>query len=563
MTQLEELALPSNYFTGTVELNSLWRLPKLSLLDLSNNKIVVLEGQDNSSTVSFPNIMLLKLASCSLTKFPSILKHLNDCFGLDLSNNEMHGAIPRWVWEKWSTDFDGNGGLFFLNLSHNNFTSVGYESFLPIYSLKLDLSYNMFEGPLPLPQYGSEVLDYSSNMFTSMQQNFSSQLRHTYVFKASRNNLSGNIPTSFCMVREFLDLSYNTFDGSIPSCLMEDNANSLRVLNLKENQLGGELPNKINENCTLELLDISGNSIEGQLPRSLGACKRLEVLAIANNDITGPFPCWMSTLPRLQVLILKQNNFFGLVTPSSAKDKINCGFSSLRILDLSFNNFSGALNKDWLSKLMSMIVKVSNETLVMEYYAYQYQVYQLTTELTYKGLELQFDKTWRTLTFLDVSNNAFQGNIPADIGGLALLDVLNMSHNFFTGPIPSQLGQLVHLEALDLSSNELSGEIPLELASLDSLTTLNLSNNNLVGSIPQSTQFSTFTNSSFLGNDGLCGPPLSKECFNTTRPNVHHSKRSVDIVLFLLVGLGFGVGFAIAIVVAWGSPSENDHERAG
>ncbi|CAL4965439.1 unnamed protein product [Urochloa decumbens] len=467
MTQLEELALGSNNIIGTVELNSLWRLPNLSLLDLSNNKIVVLEGQDNSSMVSFPNIMFLKLASCSLTKFPSILKHLNDCIGLDLSNNQMHGVIPRWVWEKWSTDFDGNGGLFFLNLSHNKFTSVGYESFLPIYSVKLDLSFNMFEGPLPLPQYGSQVLDYSSNMFSSMQRNFSSQLRHTYVFKASRNNLSGNIPTSFCMVYEFLDLSYNTFDGSIPSCLMED-AKSLRVLNLKENQLDGELPDNINENCTLELLNISGNRIKGQLPRSLVACKGLEVLAIANNEITGSFPCWMSTLPRLQVLTLKQNNFFGLVTPSSAKDKITCGFPSLRILDLSSNNFSGTLNKEWLSKLTSMMVKVSNETFVMEYYAYQGEVYQLTTELTYKGSELQFDKTWRTLAFLDVSNNAFQGNIPADIGGLALLDVLNMSHNSFAGPIPSQLGHLVHLEALDLSSNELSGEIPLELASLDS-----------------------------------------------------------------------------------------------
>jgi len=153
MTQLEHLALGANNFTGTMELNSLWRLPNLSLLDLSNNKIVVLEGQENSSMVSFPNINLLKLASCSITKFPSILKHLNDCIGLDLSNNQMHGSIPRWAWEKWSTNpsVGPHGGLYFLDLSHNNFSSVGYETFLPIYATILDLSFNMFEGPLPLP----------------------------------------------------------------------------------------------------------------------------------------------------------------------------------------------------------------------------------------------------------------------------------------------------------------------------------------------------------------------------------------------------------------------------
>jgi Leucine-rich repeat (LRR) protein len=393
-------------------------------------------------------------------------------------------------------------------------------------------------------------------MFSSMPHNFSTQLGNSYVFRASRNNLSGNIPTSFCVGLEFLDLSNNTFNGSIPSCLMED-ANRLRVLNLKENQLGGEIPGNINKMCTLRFLDISGNMINGQLPRSLAACKRLEVLDIANNEITGSFPCWMSTLPRLQVAILKHNKFFGLVTPSSTKNKITCGFPSIRILDISFNNFSGTLNKEWFSKLMSMMVKVSNETLVMEYDAYQEQVYQVTTELTYKGSELQFDKILRTLGFLDVSNNAFQGSIPASIGELVLLDVLNMSHNSFTGPIPSQLGHLTLLESLDLSSNELSGEIPLGLASLDSLGTLDLSNNKLVGSIPESPHFSSFPNSSFLGNVGLCGPPLSKKCVNTTTANVasHQSKKkSVDIILFLFAGVGFGVGFAIAIVWGCGIP---------
>lgn len=91
---------------------------------------------------------------------------------------------------------------------------------------------------------------------------------------------------------------------------------------------------------------------------------------------------------------------------------------------------------------------------------------------------------------------------------------------------------------------------------MDSLTTLNLSDNRLVGSIPASPHFSTFSSSSFQGNDGLCGPPLSKACNdNVTQADaVRSEKRSVDFVLFLFVGVGFGVGFAVAVVVAWGIP---------
>ena len=87
-----------------------------------------------------------------------------------------------------------------------------------------------------------------------------------------------------------------------------------------------------------------------------------------------------------------------------------------------------------------------------------------------------------------------------------------------------------------------------------------LSNNMLEGRIPESPHFSTFDNSSFMGNAGLCGPPLSKQCSNETPPNsaLHNSEeKSVDVMLFLFVGLGFGVGFAVAIVVIWVSPLEN------
>eukprot|EP00267_Zea_mays_P048427 XP_020400994.1 LRR receptor-like serine/threonine-protein kinase GSO2 [Zea mays] len=158
---------------------------------------------------------------------------------------------------------------------------------------------------------------------------------------------------------------------------------------------------------------------------------------------------------------------------------------------------------------------------------------------------------------IDFSNNRLEGTISEALGNLVSLRILNLSRNAFTGKIPTQLGSMTDLEALDLSCNQLFGEIPQELTDLTFLEILNLSNNHLVGRIPQSHQFSTFGSSSFGGNPGLCGPPLSELPCGASpyTPSAQRVPRSsphcVDVVLFLFTGLGFGVGFAAAILVKW------------
>lgn len=68
------------------------------------------------------------------------------------------------------------------------------------------------------------------------------------------------------------------------------------------------------------------------------------------------------------------------------------------------------------------------------------------------------------------------------------------------------------LECLDLSANKFGGETPLSMSGLDFLAYLDISNNNFWGRIPSGTQLQGFNTSTYEGNTGLCGKPLTNIC---------------------------------------------------
>ncbi|KAK9921566.1 hypothetical protein M0R45_030071 [Rubus argutus] len=119
--------------------------------------------------------------------------------------------------------------------------------------------------------------------------------------------------------------------------------------------------------------------------------------------------------------------------------------------------------------------------------------------------------------------------------------------------IPSSFGNMRQLESLDLSQNHLSGQIPPQFANLNFLAFLNVSNNQLTGRIPTSTQFSTFPNSSFEGNKGLWGPPLTSDIVAVPPPPKSNGSLSnpnsgdeIDWNI-ISVEIGFTCGFGIGV----------------
>ncbi|XP_057512801.1 receptor-like protein 7 [Actinidia eriantha] len=541
---LSVLSLSFNNFSGIIQLESIKRLQNLTKLELSYNSLSI--NVSESSLSSFPQLSILRLASCNMRKFPPLLNQ-NTMIHLDLSDNQISGDIPNWIWNV------GNGSLSYLNLSCNNLVDLERPYIIPDFLTELDLHFNQLRGEIPVPAPYAMYVDYSNNNFSSfIPSEIGNNLIYAAFFSVSINMLSGAIPPSICNATylRVLDLSNNKFSGTIPQCLIETNTKTLGVLNLQNNNLSGAIPGTFPQDCALKTLDFNGNHLEGQFPGSLANCTKLEVLNLGNNNIRDRFPCFLKNSSTLHVLILRSNKFQGSIGCPGMANNI---WPKLQIIDLALNNFSGDLMPKYLSWKAMMVDMGSAQPdlnhLRFEFLNLNNFYYQDTVKVTMKGQELELVKILNIFTSVDFSCNNFTGQIPETVGALRSLYVLNLSHNAFTGRMPPSLGNLSQLGSLDVSQNKLSGSIPVELASLTFLSFLNLSYNQLVGMIPSSTQLQSFSETSFEGNEGLCGPPLTN-CRNpSTPPSINKLEGNSDSEAYIYISAagGFVVGLGCFI----------------
>ncbi|GFY95782.1 hypothetical protein Acr_11g0000880 [Actinidia rufa] len=219
LQSLNILLLAFNNFSGTIQLEMIQGLRNLTRIELSYNNLSI---NANSSLSSFPQLSILKMASCKLEFFPEI-KNQSKMIHLDLSDNQISGEIPSWIWKV------GNGSLMVLNLSCNLLVDLQEPYVFPSLSI-LDLHSNKLRGEIPIPPESVTYVDYSSNNFSfSAPSHIGNNLTVAYFFSLSNNNVFGTIPESLCNASylKVLDLSNNNFSGMIPPCLIERSAETL------------------------------------------------------------------------------------------------------------------------------------------------------------------------------------------------------------------------------------------------------------------------------------------------------------------------------------------------
>ncbi|CAI9290211.1 unnamed protein product [Lactuca saligna] len=495
LSSLDHICLSQNHLSGAISENI--GNSMASIINLSKNPLQGVPSTDHMSNLSY--VKQLDLSSCKLgPHFPRWIQKLEKLIHLDISNTSISDTAPPEIW---------NMQLSYLNISSNNISGEAPDLSSRDFAITIDLSSNSFNGPIPhLP------------------------LR-LVLLNLSRNKFSGGI-SFICQIvggfLKFLDLSHNSLTGQIPDCLWH--FKELKVLNLGHNSLSGRLPPSIGCLIQLEVLYLYKNSFSGQLPLSLKNCTKLNFLDLGANRFSGNVPAWIGeNLSGLYALILRSNNFFGTI-PLQV-----CQLPNLQILDFSRNNLHGSI-PSCLSNLTRMAQEgflpppnvhpytapsyphpyISYSSLKMynvtetEYDAQEEYVDHAMIE--WQGDEREFTRNLGLLKTIDLSSNNLTGHIPYELTDLHELLALNLSKNALIGEIPQQVGQMKNLLALDLSRNSLSGGIPSTMSQMTLLCYLDVSSNNFSGRIPSSTQLQSFQHSSYDGNAGLCGPPLSRKC---------------------------------------------------
>ncbi|PRQ19324.1 putative leucine-rich repeat-containing, plant-type, leucine-rich repeat domain, L [Rosa chinensis] len=539
-TKVKFFSLSQNLLNGSLP-ESMGQISSLEALDLSWNSL-------NGVITEAHFLNLPRLQSLDVSHNPTLSINLSSYWNppfqleyLNMSFCKVGPAFPRWI--------QTQRNLTKLRINNAGILDSLPEKFLDQFSglEDLDLSLNKIHGKLP--NFSTSLLMYvnlSSNQFSGALPSFPPTIKYLIL---SENLLSG--PLSSLCAREApnfrcLDLSVNLISRELPNCWMQ--FPKLIVLNLGKNKFSGKLPSSLGNLQKLRILRLHGNNFSGELP-SFENCTELVAVDLGANKLSGKIPTWIGQNQTwLSVLRLRSNEFNGII-PSSL-----CSLSSIHLLDLSQNNLSGAL-----PHCISNITASSDESRNYGYddngfiqIAWEGEEWK-EVEMVWKGVEIEFGKNLVHLRSIDISSNHLVGDIPENITSMLKLNSLNLSRNNLTGKVPEKFGNLTMLESLDLSRNQISGRIPSSFSSLNFLSVLDLSYNHLSGRIPLSTQLQSFNASAYIGNSGLCGPPLTQQCpgdGTTQNPGVTTGTENdndglISLGFFISAVLGFVTGFWI------------------
>ncbi|TYG78150.1 hypothetical protein ES288_D02G035000v1 [Gossypium darwinii] len=416
---LRRLFLSKNAFEGNIPL-CLSGMKYLSFLDLSNNQLY---GKVPEELITKGSLIILRLSNNNFSgnvvpvilsangvenlyldgnNFSGEMTNVNastfefpySLSQIDLSNNKLHGKLPRWIGNAsflWRLDLSNNGfegsipmefcklnRLEFLDLSQNNLSGSIPSCFNPPYIEHVHIHGNRLRGPLSLDFYNSSsivTLDLRGNNLTGSIPKWIYTLSSLSVLLLKDNHFHGKVPVELCKLHSLsiIDLSQNMFSSPIPSCLgnlsllmqtkkildtefygpiEEDETTRSMILNLgmdsyyPDSYLEEEIEFTTKSGFFLYEgnifsymtgIDLSCNNLTGHIPPELGNLSEIHSLNLSHNKLTGVIPSSFAKLHQIESLDLSYNNLSGEI-PNQLVE-----LNSLEVFSVAYNNLSGSI----------------------------------------------------------------------------------------------------------------------------------------------------------------------------------------------------------------------------
>ncbi|XP_049936162.1 receptor-like protein 49 [Nymphaea colorata] len=334
----------------------------------------------------------------------------------------------------------------------------------------LDLSYNLFEGPIP-----SRLVELTELVLLNLSNaGFSGQVpaqisQMTWLVSLDLSTTYLNSPLLKLENPSFVDLLKNlnrlkdlrldginiSMSGADCSFALASLLPNLQILSLSNCSISGPMNESILEMKSLSHLDLSRNDIS-KVPEFFANLTELQFLGLSSSSLWGTFPSSIFRLPRLRYLDISNNPNMG----GSFPDTIPAS-SRLQFLQLSYTNMSGSI-PDSIGNLTELRILLLRSC-------------RFTGTIPESFGELE------RLTELFLCRNLLTGSIPSALMNLPSLTMVNLHHNSFTGSLPQFNNALSLLQNIVIRNNLLSGTIPSTISSLSHLRTIVLASNNFTG----------------------------------------------------------------------------------
>jgi hypothetical protein len=175
--------------------------------------------------------------------------------------------------------------------------------------------------------------------------------------------------------------------------------NHVADLSLDSKGITGTIPDELENLSYLEVLDLQDNGLSGGIPSNLGNLSNLIALRLDLNQLAGEIPINLGNLGDLETLSLSSNHLTGGIPPEVS------GLSSIKAIDLSSNQLGSSLPT-------TICILTTLETgLGLSNNAFEGEIpacFADLTNLTSWALDLGYNKLWALdaglLAFLEVKD---------------------------------------------------------------------------------------------------------------------------------------------------------------